>query len=279
MATTTTDQETGAEAEATVLDPDARAKFEDSRHLRQMALCFGPIADEMKVKVKRDGLHAEGVDAAHVLMGRLKVKPEALEAYTVGEEGKTLVDTDRLLQSAKSFSLGDPATLRFRASDRNLSAEQGRVSREAPYMDPSSVTDPNVPDLDLPAKATVPDIGELQNFIKHVEKETSELVEVTVSSVNGLKIEGTGDQATDKYEVDREEIDLPRSFTLGDPSQVSAKFSCDYLASVLKVAKKLDTGTEASLRLYVNEDYPIRLVLENGPIRATYLIAPRIESA
>lgn len=278
MAMSTQTRDPDAEAATTTAQtPDARASFEDSRHIRQVALAWDPVADEMKTRVEGDGIHALGVDAAHVLMGELHVKPEGLEGYHVTRPGEALLDTDRLLQHAKSFSLGDRASLRFDGEAEEIHAEQGRVSRQAPYLDGvESVKTPKVPMLTLPGKATVPDIGELFDFVKHVTKETSDHVRVTVSNVDGLTVRAHGDSTTDVYHAPVDEIDLPMGFSVGAEDSVSSRFSGDYLSSLLKVAKKMDTGTTARVRLHVGEDFPLRFVVENTPLKATYTLAPRI---
>lgn len=253
-------------------NPNASLTFADARHLRQFVALAEPTGDELKVRLDRDGLHGKAVDAAHVLMGTYHVGPAGLDGYDLRTPGETAIDLDKLKAAGKSFSLGTPAGLSING---DVTATQGRIKRSHPGMDPSGFTDPKVPDLDLPGEATIPDVGELEKFVRYARKETADHVRVTICPTEGLTVKAEGDLCADTYHAPADEIAPNHALQ----ETVSSVYSCDYLTTLLKACKTMETCTDGTTRLFLGNDYPLRVRVNNGVVEGVFLLAPRIESA
>ncbi len=125
-----------------------------SEILKDLIEIVGTIVDEVKLNLDKEGVSLKAVDPAHVAMVDLSLSKDAFESYDAEETelGLNLSKIDQFLKLAGS---GDIVTITHNEDENRLIMEVDNITQKMPLLDTAGMTDPNVPQLDLPINLTI----------------------------------------------------------------------------------------------------------------------------
>ncbi len=237
-----------------------------SEVLRELTDVISTLVDEAKFNISPDSLSVKAVDPAHVAMVDLAVEKAAFEEYKA-DEGELGIDLDKIKEVLRLARAGDVIDL-VHDEDRNrLIVHVGNITRQMSLVDTAGMSDPKVPSLDLPAKIVVR-TDEVRQGIKASESVSDHIALVAHS--DGFEMVSEGD-------ADTVRLDLPKDLLdeIQCKEKVRSLFPLDYFSNMVKAI-----GGASTVAIYLGNDYPVRMEfsLAGDSGRATYLLAPRIES-
>ncbi len=224
------------------------------------------LVDEAKFQVAPDGLEVLAVDAAHVAMIDLSLSKAAFKNFEA-EEMELGIDIDKLSDATRLASADDEIEIVLE-EEGLLRLEIGNLTRRMSLVDTSGMTDPKIPDLELPAMIKMPG-EELERGIKAAEGISDHVA--LHATAGGFELSAEGDMDSVNLNLEKDTLIEHRA-----SEEVRSLFSLDYFSNMVKVAKSAGT-----VQLRLGNDYPVRLGFDfaDGEGEVTYLLAPRIESA
>jgi len=237
-----------------------------SEVLKEVVDIVGTLVDEAKFSVGKEGITLKAVDPAHVAMVDLSLDKGAFEEYKA-DESELGVDIDKLKEVLKLARAGDIIGIKHDEEKNKLILNVGNITRWMSLVDTAGLSDPKVPNLDLPAKISMR-VDELKQGIRASESVSDHLA--LISSPDGFEMFSEGD-------TDSVNLKLPKDLLekLDCKEKVRSLFPLDYFSNIVKVI-----STPTTVTLSLGSDYPVKLEFnfadEKG--RVTYLLAPRIES-
>lgn len=227
---------------------------------------LSPLVDEAKFQLSPEGIHVRAVDAAHVAMVDLSLSKGAFKNFEA-EESEIGLDIDKLKDTMRLAASDDEVEFEMVDQGR-LAVRFGNLVRRMSLVDTSGMTDPKIPNLELPAIIRL-SAAELDQGIKAAEG-ISDHVALQATD-EGFELSASGDMDSVDLTLTEEVL---QEITVEE--DVRSLYSLDYFSNMVKVAKSADV-----LTLHLGNDYPVRLEFDfaNGEGKVTYLLAPRIESA
>ncbi len=239
----------------------------DAKTIREFSNIIIILVPEARIDFKQDGLFSKVMDPAHVAMISLEISKEAFQEYSVESDESLGMDIDKIRNILKLSGPNDIIDVKF--DGKKISFRLGNLNVSTPLIDPSTLTTPKIPTIELPNKI-VTDISYLSTGIKAAEG----IAEVVTFSFKAdeLKIYSKG-------ETDSETTELTISKTMAKDfiytSDAKSSFALDYLS---KFIRSLESSQEISIS--VGNDFPLRMEanIMNGKGKVTFLLAPRIES-
>ncbi len=234
--------------------------------LKSLIDSLSTLVDEAKFQIAPEGLQVLAVDAAHVAMIDLSLSKAAFKNFEA-EEMELGIDIDKLSDAIGLAGAGDEVEFNLE-EEGLLRLEIGNLTRRMTLVDTSGMTDPKIPDLELPARVKMPG-DELERGIKAAEGVSDHVA--LHATEDGFELSAEGDMDSVNLALDKKTL-----LELDVSEEARSLFSLDYFSSMVKVAK-----TAGTVELRLGNDYPVRLKFEfaNGEGDVTYLLAPRIESA
>lgn len=242
-----------------------RAKVK-SEVLKEIIDVVSTLVDEAKFTIKKDGMTLKAVDPAHVALVDLEVKKKAFEEYKA-DENELGIDIDKIKEVLKLAKSGDLISINHDEEKNRLVLGVGNITRRMALVDTAGMSDPKVPNLNLPAKLTIR-TDELRQGIKAAESVSDHIALLTSSDGFEMISEGDTDSVNLKLPKDLlEELECKES--------VRSLFPLDYFSNMIKAI-----GSTGDVTMYLGNDYPVRIEFNiaggNGQVK--YLLAPRIES-
>ncbi len=241
----------------------ARARAEI---LKEVVNVVSTLVDEAKFTVNADGLTLRAVDPAHIAMVDLTLGKEAFEEFKA-DESEIGIDIDKLSQFLKLAKADDMVDLKHDEDKRKLKIMVGDITRHMSLIDTTGMSDPKVPNLELPASVTVR-ADDLMQGIRASETVSDHIA--LVANPDGFEMSCEGDM--DQVHWRKAKKDLG---ALEAPSGVRSLFPLEYFSNMLK---SVSSGSPVTMHL--GSDYPVKMEFkiagEKGEVR--YLLAPRIES-
>jgi proliferating cell nuclear antigen len=241
----------------------ARARAEI---LKEVVNVVSTLVDEAKFTVNADGLTLRAVDPAHIAMVDLTLGKDAFEEFKA-DESEIGIDIDKLSQFLKLAKAGDMVDLKHDEDKRKLKIMVGDITRHMSLIDTTGMSDPKVPNLELPASVTVR-ADDLMQGIRASETVSDHIA--LVASPDGFEMSCEGDM--DQVHWRKAKKDLA---ALEAPSSVRSLFPLEYFSNMLK-----SVSSGSSVTMHLGSDYPVKMEFkiagEKGEVR--YLLAPRIES-
>jgi len=234
--------------------------------LKEFVDVLSTLVDETKVNATKEGISVRAVDPAHVAMVDLSLDRAAFESYKSDDQELGL-DLDKVKEVLRLAKMGDVIDLRYDEDKNKLVLIVGNITRRMALVDTAGMSDPKVPNLNLPAKLTIR-VEELRQGIRASEN-VSDHIALTVSP-EGFTMQGEGD-------TDSVDLKLGKDFLdeLDSKEQVRSMFPLDYFANMIKAIT-----SAPSVTMYLGNDYPVKLefAIGGGKGKVKYLLAPRIES-
>jgi proliferating cell nuclear antigen len=234
--------------------------------LREVVDVISALVDEAKFNITPDGVNLRAVDPAHVAMLDMILQKKGFEEYKA-KECELGIDIDKLKEVLKLAGPGDIFSIEHDEDKNRLILDVGNITRRMALVDTAGMSDPKVPNLNLPAKLIV-DTNELKRGLRAAEAVSDHVA--LIASSDSFEMVSEGD-------TDSVNLKLPKALLkeLDCKEGQKSLFSLDYFSTMVKA-----TGASPEVTLYLGTDYPINLEFDfaegNGHVK--YLLAPRIES-
>jgi proliferating cell nuclear antigen len=226
------------------------------------------LVDECKIHLEEDGLEVRAVDPANVGMVDLTLSASAFESYET-DGGVIGVNLSRLEDIAGMAESGTLVHLDLDEETRKLHIRTDGLEYTLALIDPDSIRDePDLPDLDLPAKIVL-EGRDIDRAVKAADMVSDHIALGVDAEEEHFYVDAEGDTDDVHFELDREDlIDL----TAGDAHSL---FSLDYLKDMNKAIPK-----DAEVTIDLGEEFPVKLHFDiaEGDGSVTFMLAPRIQN-
>lgn len=237
-----------------------------SETLKGVVDVVSTLIDEAKFKIDANGVSLKAVDPAHVAMIDLHLDKAAFEQYSATDT-ELGIDLDKLRDVLRLSKAGDLIEMRQDEERSRLVISVGNITRRMNLVSTEGMSDPKVPNLNLPAKISV-NIEELQRGIKAAE---------SISDHISLNANADGFEMISEGDTDLVSLKLPKDLlvSLDCKENIRSLFPMDYFSNIIRA---IPNGTVVSFN--VGNDLPLKLEFEfsNGKGQVKYLLAPRIEN-
>lgn len=231
------------------------------------------IVDECKWNVDENGVNIQSVDPAHVCMVKLTVPKEYFKEWEFdGEQLELGMNIQKMEKYFKVWGANDEITIEKLEDEHRLKLSGGNIEYKMPLLDTAGMTDPNVPQLDLPNitefegryyKKALKGVGNVSDHIK------------IVSNANGITFYASEDE--DSIDIDVEQSQC-ESIEVGD--EVVSLFNNEYHKAMAGIV-----DNDTMLEIHLGKDYPVKMFFtltgeddSEAEIDVEFLVAPRIES-
>ena len=209
------------------------------------------LADEAKLVVSHDRVSVRTVDPAHVAMVDASLKATGTTRGKRAKDVELGLDVESAVKRLKDLV--------------KLDLPWQDVRPYLQTVDHSAMTNPRLPVISVPASVTI-DRKAFETYLRVIGTVTDH-VEVSVQAGGkALRLAAQGD-------VVKVAKELPAEVVSDDGAK--SLFSLDYLENIVRAFKQASIKT---LRLDLGTDFPVRFSGEDGALKATYLLAPRIEN-
>ncbi|UCD92587.1 MAG: proliferating cell nuclear antigen (pcna) [Methanobacteriota archaeon] len=241
----------------------AKAK---SEVLKELIDVVSTLVDEVKFNVSKSGIAVKAVDPAHVAMVDLSLEKGAFEEYK-GNDTELGIDINKIREVLKLARAGEIISIDHDEDKNRLIMSVGNIVRRMSLVDTAGMSDPKVPNLDLPAKLSVR-TEELRQGIRASESVSDHIA--LISSPDSFEMISEGD-------TDSVNLKLPKDLLeeLDCKETVRSLFPLDYFSNMIKAVSSAE-----SITMHLGNDYPVRMEFDiaGGKGGVKYLLAPRIES-
>lgn len=196
----------------------------------------------------------------------LSLAKEGFEEFKTAE-GELGIDIDKIKEVLKLAKVGDTIEMRHDEDKNRLVLVVGNVTRWMALVDTAGMSDPKVPNLNLPAKVVMK-TDNLKQGIRASESVSDHITLMAYPDRFEMKSEGDTDSVELKLSKD-----LLEDLECKEP--IKSMFPLDYFSNMIKAI-----GTSENATLYLGNDYPVRLEFDvaAGKGHVKYLLAPRVES-
>ena len=237
-----------------------------SETLKSIVDVVSTLVDEAKFNVNSKGVTLKAVDPAHVAMIDLRIEQSAFDEFEA-DETELGIDLDKIKEVLRLSRSGDIISLSQDEDKNRLVVNVGNVTRRMNLVDTTGMSDPKVPNLNLPAKVALT-AEELQKGIKAAESISDHIALTATAEGFEMVSEGDTDSVTLKLPKDK-------LVSLDCKDNVRSLFPLDYFSNMIRA---IPAGTVVSMHL--GNDYPVKMefTIADGKGTVSYLLAPRIES-
>ena len=234
--------------------------------LKDAIAALAVIVDEVRFRIKPEGISVKAVDPANVAMVIFELGSSAFDEYSA-DELEIGIDLNKITDLLGITDKGDTVRMELEEGNNKLLIDVGGLSYTLSLLDPSTIrAEPRIPQLELPAKVVM-NGTDLRRAVKAAEKISDHMLMGVSGDIFFMEAKGDTDQV--RLEMGRDQlIDLKAG-------EASSLFSLDYLTDIVKPTNKVNEVT-----LSLGRDFPVLIDFEiaNGAGRISYLLAPRIES-
>lgn len=237
--------------------------------LRQYLSAMTAIVSDSRIHFNDDGLAARFVDAGNVAMATVDLDYQAFESYDAPGAATVGVSLTKLADKVKPASADTLVQLQVDMETRHLHVDYGRARQTLALIANESIrSEPDVPGLDLPNRATI------------TGAELDEALTICDLIADHVDVRGTPDGPPLSFYTRGDTDDAEVSFTMADVldaevgDEVMSIFSLDYLKDL---AKPIPADSEVTLTF--GEEMPMRLRWGaiGGLMAVEYTQAPRIQ--
>ena len=234
--------------------------------LKEVVDVVSTLVDEAKFNAGKEALTVKAVDPAHVAMVDLTLDRAAFEAYKA-DDVELGLDMDKMKEVLK-LSAGGVLAIAHEEDKNRLVVHVGNITRRMSLVDTAGMSDPKVPNLNLPAKVKVR-TEELRQGIRASESVSDHIA--LIATPDGFEIVSEGDTDSANLKLPKDMLD-----ELVCKEKVRSLFPLDYFANMIKAI-----GTAQTVTMFMGNDYPVKMEFDiaGGKGQVRYLLAPRIESS
>ena len=226
------------------------------------------LVDECKIQLGEEEFSIRAVDPANVGMVDLTLAATAFESYEA--DGGTIgVNLSRLEDIVGMADAGQLVDLELDEETRKLTIRLDGLKYTLALIDPDSIREePDIPDLDLPARVVL-EGRDVNRAVKAADMVSDHIALGVDVDEELFYVEAEGDTDDVNFKLGREDlIDLT-------PGEAHSLFSLDYLKEMNKAIP-----TDGEVTVDIGEEFPVKLHFEiaEGEGNVTYMLAPRIQS-
>ena len=234
--------------------------------LKEVVDVIATLVDEAKFNAGKEALVVKAVDPAHVAMVDLTLERAAFEAYKA-DDVELGLDMDKMKEVLKLSRADDTLAMSHEEDKNRLTVHVGNITRRMSLVDTAGMSDPKVPNLNLPAKVRVR-TEELRQGIRASESVSDHIA--LIATPDGFEILSEGDTDSANLKLPKDMLD-----ELVCKEKVRSLFPLDYFSNMIKAI-----GTAQTVTMYMGNDYPVKMEFDiaGGKGQVKYLLAPRIES-
>ncbi|WP_254766091.1 DNA polymerase sliding clamp [Salinilacihabitans rarus] len=226
------------------------------------------LVDECKIHLEEDGLRIQAIDPATVAMVDLSLEAAAFESYEA-DGGLIGVDLSRLEDIAGMADAGQLVELELDEETRKLHIQIDGLEYTLALIDPDSIRqEPDIPDLDLPARVVL-EGKDVNRAVKAADMVSDHIALGVDDADEAFYVDAEGD--TDDVHLELTSADLI-DLQVGTAHSL---FSLDYLKDMNKAIP-----ADAEVTLDLGEEFPVEIYFDfaEGQGQVTYVLAPRIQS-
>ncbi len=232
--------------------------------LRQVVDTVSIIVGEGKFRVNQDGMSLKSVDPTHVAMVDLELNRSAFESFEADDQ-ELGIDIEKLKNVLRSATPSDVITLHLDEESNRLILNMGNLMRSMSLLDTRHMTDPKIPDIELPA-IVVMDGEELERGIKAAENVSDHVIISMDNESFELRAEG---------DTDSVDLKIPNDLLLDlkCDKRVKSIFALSYFSNMIRAAR-----ASKVVKIGLGVDYPVKIEFDiaGGKGHVLYLLAPRI---
>ena len=228
----------------------------------------GALVEECKVHLDEDGIAIRAVDPANVGMVDVSLSATAFETYEA-DGGIIGVNLGRLSDIAGMAGSDDVIVFELDDETGKLHIQLDGLEYTLALIDPDSIRqEPDIPDLDLPARIVL-EGADINRAVRAADMVSDHIALGVDAAEETFYVRAEGD--TDDVNLSLERDDLI-DLTVGEAHSL---FSLEYLKDMNAA---IDGDAEVALDL--GEEYPviIHFQIAEGQGEVTYMLAPRIQS-
>ncbi|MFO7991912.1 MAG: DNA polymerase sliding clamp [Thermoplasmata archaeon] len=235
--------------------------------LKAMVEIVETIVDEVKLNIDGEGITIKAVDPAHVAMVDMSLNKDAFESYEA-EETELGINLNKIDQFLNLASAGSVVKMEHVEDENRLTLQVENITRKMPLIDTAGMTDPSVPQLDLPIALKL----EGKHLLKGVKasQNISDHVAITAGP-DGFEIFSEEDEDNVRLSLLKDDL-----LELDAKEEVRSLFALDYFSNMIK-----SVSANTPINVELGKDYPIKMEFDyaEGDGHVRFLLAPRIESA
>ncbi|MDO9536691.1 MAG: proliferating cell nuclear antigen (pcna) [Thermoplasmata archaeon] len=234
--------------------------------LKEVVDVISTTVDETKITASKTGISIKAVDPAHVAMIDLSLSKGGFEEYKADDV--TLgVDMDKIKEVLRLAKPGDMISIEHDSERNRLIFKVGNITRKMSLVDTTGMSEPKVPNLNLPVKIVVK-TDEIRQGIRASESVSDHIA--LVANSEGFEMVSEGDTDSVNLKLGKDMLE-----ELKCKEETRSLFPLDYFSSIFKTI-----STASVVTMHMGSDYPVKLefTIANGKGEVTYLLAPRIES-
>jgi proliferating cell nuclear antigen len=234
--------------------------------LKELVDIVSVLVDEAKFTATKSKLVVKAVDPAHVAMVDITLKKDAFEEFSATET-ELGVDLNKVKEVLRLAKPGDVIGIEHNEEKNVLHFKVGNINRTMALVDPAGMSDPKVPNLNLPVKIVV-GTEQMRQGIRASESISDHLA--LVANPDFFEVVAEGD-------TDHVDLKLPKDSLESLECKEAARslFPLDYFSNMIKAIQSAPT-----LTMLMGNDYPVKIdfSIASGKGDGQYLLAPRIES-
>jgi proliferating cell nuclear antigen len=234
--------------------------------LKEVVDIVSTLVDEAKITTSKTGISIKAVDPAHVAMIELTLGKGGFEEFKADDVALG-VDIDKIKEVLRLAKPGDMISIEHDEDRNRLIFKVGNITRRMSLVDTSGMSEPKVPNLDLPVKVIVK-TDEIRQGIRASESVSDHIA--LQANKDGFEMISDGDTDSVNLKLGKDLLE-----ELKCKEDTRSLFPLDYFSNIFKAI-----GTASVVTMHMGNDYPVKLEFsvahEKGEV--TYLLAPRIES-
>lgn len=236
--------------------------------LQDVLDAVGALVEECKIHLDEEGLTIRAVDAATVGMVDVTLSASAFESYEA-DGGLIGVNLGRLSDIAGMGSGDDLIHLELDQETGKLEISLDGLEYTLALIDPDSIRqEPDIPDLDLPARIVL-EGSDLDRAVRAADMVSDHIAMGVDEEAEEFYVDAEGDTDDVHLALGHDElIDLRAG-------AAHSLFSLEYLK---EMNGAIDRDAEVILELGEEHPVTINFQIAEGQGDVTYMLAPRIQS-
>jgi len=239
--------------------------------LEQILKSIDCVAEEVTIKLDKNGLKFETMDASHVALITGELPHSMFEIYEVDRDVKFGIVVDEILKIVKDFDRTESIEIKLLPNGTSVQLSRKEVKYKVRILERSDPIDIPKPKLDFNASISLDSETGVNQFTKYLKKILTVSPHITINTTKQKGFfRGSGDmgEVTIDFERGMDWLDDVSSKT----KKAESTYTLEYLQPYIKTISKLKT------RFDYDTKKPIRIQSEISKVgRLDFYLAPRVE--
>ena len=240
--------------------------------LEQILKSIDCFAEEVTIKLDKNGLKFETMDPSHVALISGELPHSMFEIYEVDRDVKFGIVVDEILKIVKDFDRTESIEIKLLPNAKSIQLSRKEVKYKVRILERSDPIDIPKPKLDFNASISLDSETGVSQFTKYLKKILTVSPHITINTTKQKGFfRGSGDmgEVTIDFERGMDWLDDVSSKT----KKAESTYSLEYLNPYIKTISKLKT------RFDYDTQNPIRIRSEISKVgRLDFYLAPRVDT-